>query len=360
MLSRRNLIKSSAIALGVASLDLTALAGPVARTSSSWIELDRNENPYGPSPAARKAMIDRIERGNRYLDADELNAFRDKIANFEGVTRDHVVLGAGSSEILWMAAQEYLGEGKTLLQGDPTFELIGRLAEAKGSRVERIAVTPEQEDDFDAIRKAAARASLVYFNWPNNPCGSMAPAAAMKGIAKDLANRCPVFVDEAYLEFVDPSLESSTVSLVKEGANVIVARTFSKIHGLAGMRMGYGVARPEVARRLGSYRFSVLNSLALAASSAALDDQEFIASSHRRIKEGKTAIYRLFDDLGVRYIPSSASFVWFHEGDRNWAPRLRERQILIPSGRFSGGWNRVTVGTAEEIARFGEAVRSLA
>ena len=359
MLNRRSLIKSSALALGAASFDLTTLAGPLARTSSGWIELDRNENPYGPSPAARKAMIDRIERGNRYLDVDELNAFRDRIAKREGVTRDHIVLGAGSSEILWMAAEEFLGEGKTLVQGHPTFELIGRLAETRGSRVERIAVTPKQEDDFDAIRKAGKSASLVYFNWPNNPCGTMAPASAMKGLAKDLAQNCAVFVDEAYLEFADPSLESSTASLVKQGANVIVARTFSKIHGLAGMRMGYAVAQPDVVKRLASYRFSVLNSLALAASAAALDDDDFIASSHRLINDGKKGLYRTFDDLGVRCIPSSASFVWFYEGDRNWAPRLRERQILIPSGRFSGGWNRVTVGTSEELGRFSEAVRSL-
>jgi histidinol-phosphate aminotransferase len=359
MLNRRCLIKSSALALGAASFDLAALAGPIARTSSGWIELDRNENPHGPSPAARKAMIERIERGNRYLDLDELNVFRDKIAKHEGVTREHIVLGAGSSEILWMAAQEFLGEGKTLVQGDPTFELIGRLAAASGSRVVRIAVTPKQEDDLDAIRKAGASASLIYFNWPNNPCGTMAPARAIKEVAKDLAQRCPVFVDEAYLEFADPALETSTASLVKEGANVIVARTFSKIHGLAGMRMGYGVAQPEVAKRLATYRFSVLNSLALAAASASLDNRDFLASSHRRINEGKAQIYQTFDDLGVRYVPSSASFVWFQEGDRNWTPRLREQRILIPSGRFSGGWNRVTVGTTDEIARFSEAVRAM-
>ncbi len=363
MLSRRTLLKASALAVGAAGVDLSLLAGPVARTGAAngFIELDRNENPHGPSPAARKAMIDRIERGNRYLDSDELNLFRDQIAKREGLARENIVLGAGSSEILWMAAREFLSPGKSLLLGDPTFELIGRVAELGGATLEKIPVGDDQGDHlgrFDA--KLAPAVKLVYLCWPNNPCGSMVPPNDMRAFVEKAARTAPVLVDEAYLEYADGELRTSMVDRVRAGEDVIVARTFSKIHGLAGMRMGYAVALPETAKRLARHRFSVLNSLALAAASAALEDRAFQDLARKRNDEGKKTVYAVLDEIGVRYVPSSTSFVWFHEGERKFAPPLRERNILIPSGRFDGGWNRVTIGTADEMSQWADAMRAAA
>ena len=361
MLSRRSLLKTSALAAGAAGLDLSLFAGPVARTESGLIELDRNENPHGPSAAARKAMIERIERGNRYLDSDELNLFRDRIARREGVTREEIVLGSGSSEILWMAATELLDPGTAILLSDPTFELIGRCAELGGARVEGVPVGPDQNDDLAGLeKKLASDVRLVYLCWPNNPCGSMLAAAEMRAFVQRAARVAPVLVDEAYLEYADGDLKTSMVDRVRAGDDVIVARTFSKIHGLAGMRMGYAIARPETVKRLARHRFSVLNSLALAASSAALDDRAFQDLSRKRNDEGKRLVYSVFDELGIAYVSSSANFVWFQEGSRNFAPALRARDILIPSGRFAGGWNRVTIGTAGEMARWAEAMRAAA
>jgi len=363
MLTRRSLFKTGALAAGAAGaigLNLDLLAGPIARTSSQWLELDRNENPWGPSPRVRKAMIDRIERGNRYLDGDELDALRDRIASREGVTRDHIVIGAGSSEILWMAAQEYLGQGRTLLQGTPTFELIGRLAERNGSKIESVPVTEKQDDDLSALRtKQKGGAALLYLNWPNNPCGSMLPASDLKSFVSEAAQKGPVFVDEAYLEYADPTLSTSMNRVVRDGGDVIVARTFSKIHGLAGMRIGYAVSQPETARRLAAHRFSVINSLGLAAAIAALDDPEFVELSRSRNVECRKVICDAFDAAGIGWIPSSTNFVWFREGDRDLAGAFREKGILIPRGRFSGGWNRVTVGTADEVQRFAEVLRGI-
>lgn len=360
MLTRRSLFKTGALAAGAVGLNLDLLAGPVARTSSRWLELDRNENPWGPSPKVRKAIIERIERGNRYLDGDELDALRDRIAAREGVTRNHIAFGAGSSEILWMAAQQYLGGGRTLLQGSPTFELIGRLAERNGSKIVSVPVTEKQDDDLALLRtKAKAAPALTYLNWPNNPCGSMLSPSELKSFVTEAAAKGPVFVDEAYLEYADSSLASSMNRLVRDGADVIVARTFSKIHGLAGMRIGYAVAQPETARQLAGHRFSVINSLALAAAMAALDDPEFVELSRSRNAESRKVIYDAFDRAGIAWIPSSTNFVWFREGERDLAGALREKGILIPRGRFRGGWNRVTVGTTEEVGRFAEALREM-
>lgn len=359
MLSRRSLLRSSLFAAGAAaSVDLSALAGPIARTSTSkWLELDRNENPWGPSPRVREAIIGRLERGNRYLDGDELDAFRERIARREGVTKEHIVFGAGSSEILWMAAAEYLRPGRTLLQGSPTFELIGRIAGRHGATIESVPVTPDQDDDLSSLRgRGKSGFGLLYLNWPNNPCGSMIPASDLEKFVAEGSEQGPVFVDEAYLEYADPSLATSMNRLVAKGADVIVARTFSKIHGLAGMRIGYAVAQPEVARRLSAHRFSVINSLGYVAAMAALEDAEFVELSRARNAEGRKKIYEAFDAAGIRYVPSSTNFVWFFEGDRDIAGRMREHGILIPRGRFQGGWNRVTVGTAEEVAKFAETL----
>lgn len=362
MLDRRSLLKGGALALGATALDLSALAGPVTRTKpAGWLELDRNENPYGPSEAAKRAILDAVARGNRYLDSDELNAFRDQIAALEKVDREWVVLGAGSSEILWMAADEFLRPGDVLLLGHPTFELIGRCAEQRGAAVERVNVNGEQSDDLSALTKALEKKpKLVYLCHPNNPCGTMLPREEARRFVRAAAAQAAVLVDEAYLDYSDADRTTSMADLVRAGENVIVARTFSKIHGLAGMRMGYAIARPETIRRLADHRFSVLNSLAVAAASAALRDRPFADLSRKRNAEGRALITRTFDDLGIRYAPSTTSFVWFEERRiPDLGKKLREQKILIPQGRFEGGWNRVTVGTLDEVVRFVEVVRKL-
>lgn len=361
MFNRRALLKSGALAFGAAALDLQALTTPVARTSGGLLELDRNENPYGPPESSKKAMVDAIGRGNRYLDAAELNAFRDQIAAREGVQRESVILGFGSSEILWMSAVEFLGSRQVLLLGHPTFELIGRVAEQRGATVERVPVTSEQHDDLARLQEGLKKKpKLVYLCHPNNPCGTMLPAGDLRQFVATASQQAPVLVDEAYLEYADPSMKSSMAHLVRGGHDVVVARTFSKIYGLAGMRMGYAIARPDTVRRLARHRFSVLNSLAVAAASAALRDMGFTEMARRRNAEGKKIIVEALEAKSIRHIPSVTSFVWFDQSRvPELPPKLREANILIPHGRFEGGWNRVTVGTAEECERFASAIRAL-
>lgn len=360
MLNRRSVLKSGALALGAAALDLDALAaGPVARTAQhGWLELDRNENPHGPSGAAKRAMIVAIGRGSRYLDSDEINAFRDQLALREGVRRESIVLGAGSSEILWMAAAEFLRANDVLVASDPTFELIGRCAERLGANVERVPVSDKQMDDLPALEAALAKKpKLVYLCNPNNPCGTMVAPGELRAFVSRAARQAPVLVDEAYLEYADPALTTSTSLLAARGETVIVARTFSKIFGLAGLRMGYAIAPPEIASRLSRHRFSVLNSLAVAAASASVSDKAFIETARKKNAEGRAIITRALDRAGMRHVPSSTNFVWFDQSRRPDLPvRLREKKILIPHNRFGGGWNRVTIGTVDEAEAFASAL----
>ena len=260
-----------------------------------------------------------------------------------------------------MAAEAFLKPGDRFVLGHPTYELIGRCAERIGATLDRINVTPEQRDDLDAYAKALnENVKLVYVCWPNNPCGSMHAPADVRTLVSAAAKRAPVLVDEAYLEYADPDLKTSMASLVRSGGNVIVARTFSKIHGLAGMRMGYAIAQPETAKRLMSQRFSVLNSLALAAASAALEDRDFVRMAKKRNDEARAIAVGAFENAGIRHIPSSTSFIWFDVSRHERLPeRLAEHQIRMPSGRFTGGWNRITVGTSEEMERFAEAMKKM-
>lgn len=362
MLTRRTLLRTGALAAGAATIQLNAFAEPVARTNTpGWIELDRNENPYGPPESSRKAMLEALARGNRYLDGSEFDTFRDLIAARENVTRDSVVIGAGSSEILWMAAAEYLAPGASLVLGEPTFELIGRVAQQLGATVEAVPVDASQTDDLGALeKKIGDRTRLVYVCHPNNPCGSMIATATMREFVKRASQKAAVLVDEAYLDYVDAEGTQSMAALVRAGENVIVARTFSKVYGLAGMRVGYAIARPDIAKRLGSRRFSAINSLGLYAASAALRDRAFADLARKRNDEGRLIITRAFDAAGIRYIPSSTSFLWFDESKLpDLAARLREARILIPNGRFAGGWNRVTIGTIEEVGRFAEELAKI-
>ena len=362
MFDRRALLKSGALAFGAAALDLHALAGPVARTSSDGLlELDRNENPYGPPESSKRAMVEAMARGNRYLDGAELDAFRDQIAAREGVRRESVVLGFGSSEILWMSAAEFLGPGDVLLRGHPTFELIGRVAGQEGATVEAVPVTADQIDDLPRLEEGLKKnPKLVYVCHPNNPCGTVLDAGALRQFVIKAAQKAPVLVDEAYLEYADPGLKTSMAGLVRDGHDVIVARTFSKIYGLAGLRMGYAIARPETVSRLARRRFSVLNSLAVAAASAALRDTAFVDFARRRNDEGKKIVVEALEAKGIRHIPSVTSFVWFDQSNVPELPaKLRQANILIPHGRFEGGWNRVTIGTIEEAERLAAALRAL-
>ena len=245
-----------------------------------------------------------------------------------------------------------------MLTSDPTFELIGRCAERLGATVERVPVNAKQMDDLPALEAALAKGpKLVYLCNPNNPCGTLVPPQELRTFVSRAARQAPVLVDEAYLEYADPSLATSMALLAARGENVIVARTFSKIFGLAGLRIGYAIAPPEIANRLSRHRFSVLNSLAIAAAAASVADGEFIEMARKKNAEGRAIVTRALDRAGLRHIPSSTNFVWFDQSPMPDLPvRLREKKILIPHNRFGGGWNRVTIGTADEAKAFASAL----
>ena len=317
-------------------------------------KLNANENPYGPSTVVRQAITAAFDKACRYTWA-EVGEVRQKVADREGVPADHVLLTVGSTEGLKITALALrLYEGETIA-GSPTFEAMLHYAEAFGGYVNRVPVLADENLTLDLdgmARRANANTRLVFVCNPNNPTGGILPAAQLRDFCETVSRRTVVFCDEAYFDYVTEPGYPSMVELVKKGANVIVSRTFSKVYGMAGMRIGYLVARPDLIRRIASAQVDQPNMLALHAANAALADQDFYRYSLRMNTEGKALICKTLDALKLPYVRSHANFVFFKTG-RDIGGVIRDlRAQGVEVGRPFAPlteWCRVSTGKLEDL-----------
>ncbi|HXF04607.1 MAG TPA: histidinol-phosphate transaminase [Blastocatellia bacterium] len=324
-------------------------------------KLDNNENPYGPSERARRAIVEALNEGCRYP-GPQWKELEEMIAKKEGVSPDHVLLGSGSSEILRMAAMAYGPQGGELLTAYPTYEGLENAARTVGGYVHRVPLDKNMAHDLDEMdRRTTQAVRLVFVCNPNNPTGTIIPADRLRAFCREVSRRTVVFVDEAYYEYVEAPEYGSMIDLVREGHNVIVSRTFSKIHGLAGLRIGYAFARPDIVARLRQFRTTYsINVLGVRAALASYQDVEFQAFSRRKNAEGREALYRLLETLGYRYVPSHTNFVFFHlKHELQPFRELMQKQGILVARLFPPytDWCRVSIGTPEEMRAFAEALR---
>jgi histidinol-phosphate aminotransferase len=318
------------------------------------VKLNANENPYGPSPAVRQAITEAFDKACRYPWA-EVDGLRQKVAAKEGVSPDHVLLTVGSTEGLKITALALgLYEGE-VIAGSPTFEAMLRYTEAFGGYVNRVPNLADENQSLDLDemeRRTTSNTRLVFVCNPNNPTGGILPAARLRDFCETVSGRTVVFSDEAYFDYVTEPGYPSMVELVKKGANIIVSRTFSKVYGMAGLRIGYLVARPDLIRRIGAVQVDTPNMLALHAAKAALDDQEFYRHSLRMNAEGKALIYQTLDSLKLPYVRSHANFVFFKTG-RDIGSVIRDMRAQgIEVGRPFPPlteWCRVSTGKMEDL-----------
>jgi histidinol-phosphate aminotransferase len=359
-ISRRDWIKTGAFAAAAAGALHTVR---VDAGAPAPVPLLANENPYGPSEAARRAIAAAIPLANRYSGdgAGGTEELKRLIAEREGLAPECVVLGAGSSEVLFMAALAFGGE---IVTADPTFGLLRLYAERAGATVHRVPLDAKMAHDLEAMRaRVTSTTSLVYVCNPNNPTGTLLPGATVRAFCEEVSPRAAVLVDEAYVEYVDPKTDASAVELVRKGANVVVARTFSKIYGLAGLRIGYALARPDLAARLADRRVGNVGKLAYEAALASLRDREFVATSRARNAAARAFTVDALAKLGIRCPESHGNFVYANVGARNrHVPvALAERGLLLTwNGRPLGGdWMRVTIGTDAEMRRFAAALKEV-
>jgi histidinol-phosphate aminotransferase len=357
-LSRRNFSKLVGAGAAYAVLrpvkQTNAFSRP-AVSNANIVRLSSNENPYGPSPAALKAMTDGFSLAWRYPDeyADRL---ADELARMNGVPVEQVLLGDGSGEILKLCAAAFTSRDKKIVIANPTFEAIARHAGVAGAEAVKIDLTPDYSHDLKKMLAAANGAGLVYICNPNNPTASITHKNEIGEFLAKLSPATIVLVDEAYHHYVESTDYESVIPLVKQYPNLIVARTFSKIYGMAGLRCGYCVTqRPNIERLRPHQIFDSVNIMALVAALASVKDAEQVARGRRLNTEVKKSIYAELDTLGYRYIPSHANFMMIdvRREVRPLLTAMRTRGVEV--GRLFPAlpnFMRVTIGTAPEMKTF--------
>jgi histidinol-phosphate aminotransferase len=333
-----------------------------AAIDASVVRLSSNENPYGPSPMALKAMTDAFSLAWRYPDEHE-QSLVDAVAKMHGVAAEQILLGNGSGEILKVAAAAFTATGKKLLVGNPTFEAILAHARTAQADVVKTDLTPSYAHDLAKMLAAASDAGLVYICNPNNPTASLTPRDQIRAFLAKVPSHTIVLIDEAYHHYVESSDYESAIPLVKQYPNLLVARTFSKIYGIAGLRCGYCVARPELIQRMRSQQtWDSLNIMALVAASASLQDTEQVEQGRRRNSEVKKFVYSELDRLGFKWIPSHANFLMIdlRREVKPMIAAMRERHVQV--GRFFPAlpnFMRVTIGTRPQMETFVSTFREV-
>lgn len=340
---------NSAPAAGTKAAGAAAVAEPIL--------LYRNENPYGASEKVLAALRESVAGGNRYPRV-EYETLTDKLAALHKVKREQIVIGCGSGEILCMAAHAFLKPGKKLVQAAPTFPALGKLAQGAGIEVAEVPLNKRYEHDLGVmLDRARPSARLVYLVNPNNPTGTITPRKDIEAFLSKLPGDVTVLIDEAYHHFVSPN--ASYTSFLDSPVNdprVIVSRTFSKIYGLAGMRIGYAVASPENAKRLAagfpSWSVSVVSARA---ASAALDDDEYVDLGIKRNADDRQEFMNQVNERMLRAIDSQTNFVMMNpmRPPDEVIEHLKKNNILIgPKYPVLDKYIRVSLGTPSEMQAF--------
>ena len=336
---------------------ITELAREMGIPVDSIVKLASNENPLGMSPKARQAVESAIGGVERYPDQFDLIA---KIAERCAVDQNQVVLGNGSNDVLDLVARVFLAPGRSAVFAQHAFAVYPLATLSTGAE---LIATPAKNygHDLDAMRAAIRPDTrIVWIANPNNPTGNFLPYAEVRAFLESVPKEVVVVLDEAYNEYIPPSERVDTAAWIKDFPNLVVCRTFSKIYGLAGLRVGYALASAEVADLMNRVRqpFNV-NNLALAGALAALDDAEFLQASYELNRSGMAQIVAALERLKLEYIPSFGNFVTFRAGDGAAVNQklLKQGVIVRPIGGYGlPEWLRVTIGTERENARFIEAL----
>lgn len=322
-----------------------------------------NENPFGPSSNAKKAIAEAIELSYQYP-RESRAALEEKIMTYEGLKPGQLLMAAGSSPLL-LAGALYYGKG-TIVSATPTYEDLLRHAEQLGTKVVRVPLTADYKYDLDAMEKAIdSTTSLVYICNPNNPTATVVDNAKLKAFCERVSKKTTVFIDEAYIDYLDDPKSVSLIDSVKKGQNIIVARTFSKLYGFAGLRVGYLVAQPETVTKLSMYTAGPMSISAPSwgAAVAAYQDKEYLQDAFNKTMESKKHLYNTLKTEGYEFIPSSANFVMFpvKMESKKFAEEMMKRGVGVRSWKFIGKeWCRVSIGRMDEMEAFATAFKELA
>jgi histidinol-phosphate aminotransferase len=324
------------------------------------IKLASNENPLGPSPKAAAAMRERIDSVQLYPDGGGF-LLRNALAARLGCERENIILGNGSNEIIELVGHAFLRPGDDVIAFEHAFiayKLVGGLF---GARAIEIAAPNFQPDPNALLDAVTPQTKIIFVANPNNPTGALIQGEKIDNFLARVPEDVVIVLDEAYFEFLDNP--SNTIRHIDRHRNVIVLRTFSKIHGLATLRIGYGIAHREMIEVLQKTRqpFNV-NGIAQAAALAALEDTNHIAETKRVVNVGRAFLEKEFDVMKLKFVPSAGNFVFVHVGDGPAIfKKLLARKIIVRplAGYNLPEWLRITVGTMEQNRKCTAALKEV-
>jgi histidinol-phosphate aminotransferase len=392
-INRRQLLRSGALLAGglpfAGSLLEHIQAGPLDRralattsfvpgVTEAWTEKDialsapvtlrarlfANENPFGPSDKAKKAIVDALPTSYQYpfMFMQDLTQ---KIADHEGVKPENIMMAAGSSPLLLASALCYGRPGGNIITGDPSYEDLPTRATRIGAQWVKVPVTSDFKLDLDAMEKAIdGNAGLIYICNPNNPTATVLEPGKLKAFCERVSPRVPVFIDEAYIDYLDDPAGNTLVAGVKAGQNIIVGRTFSKLYGFAGLRVGYVVSQPDIIRKLSAFTegFMSVSATSLQAAIAAYQDRDYLQEALKKTIASRNYLYEVLKKEGYTYVPSSANFVLFPikmEG-KQFTDETMKRGVGVRFWKFnSQEWCRISIGRMDEMEAFASAFKEI-
>lgn len=386
-LNRREWLRNSALLTG----GLTFLPGIINRASANYhlpqtytppfddrnfayeyeetvpalkARLFANENPFGPSDAAKKAIMEGISEGCRYP-INQVSALEKKIIESEGLGEEYIMTSSGSSPLLRAAAIYFSKPGSNIVTADPTYNDIPEHCAAFGIKMNYVPLNTNYEFDLDAIeKKIDANTSLVYLCNPNNPTGTMVSGDKVRAFCDRVSKRTTIFVDEAYIDYADDPKATSAVVCLKKGSNIIIARTFSKLYGFAGLRIGYILAQPETIKKLAMYTAGnwCISGPSASGALATYKEQPYTTDVLQKTKESKEYLYKVLKEEGYSYIPSHTNFVMFpiKMDGKKFTDEMMKRGVGVRFWQFNNQqWCRVSLGRMDEMQAFAAAFKEI-
>jgi len=323
---------------------------------SGSIKLASNENPIGPSPLAVQAILDKVNSLNRYPDGS-CYYLKSKLSTIFDRPESQIIIGNGSNELIELVIRTFLEPGDEVIQAFPSFLVYQKIVSGAGGLMISVPLSNFRIDLEAIAATITPRTKIIIINNPNNPTGTALQADEMQGFFRRIPRDILVVLDEAYIEFATGKSVANGLHLAADHPLLIVLRTFSKLYGLAGLRIGYGFASDEVVDYINRVRqpFNA-NTLAQAAATAALDDREFVSRTLATVREGLAYLYRELDQLGLQYVPTQTNFFLIKVpmgADPLYKRMLREGVIIRSMVSFGfPDYIRINVGLPEENKRF--------
>ncbi len=369
MVNRRDWLRNSAALLGSMMLPISDLESrtpifPLLTGDKAPIKINQNENPYGPSPLALKAMTEQLTKGNRYA-MPMIAEFKTALAKMHKVKDTQILIGSGSSEILALSTFLAAERGKgNLIAADPTFKIWLKPAERVGLDVKWIPLDKTMGHDLARMSEAVNdKTKFIYICNPNNPTGTVLNDADHRSFIKKHAPTNYMVIDEAYTEYADAP---SVTDMVAQFPNLIIAKTFSKIYGMAGLRIGYAIAQEETITNMSKYQAwanAGVSNVSIAAAFAALSDQAHCEASKMKNAKVRSFTEGVLREKGYDFVPSKTNFLFFnvHHLNFDFAAEMGKHGVLLRNWEAAGKkYARVSLGTMEEMQEFADVLRKIA